>query len=174
MAKTTTQTAGENRRFFSAYDLPPSEGQIFVEPSETKQAHKDECDVNLIVARFQTTGMISHFSQYNAQYGEHDGRTFTEAMQLVTNAQQMFDDLPSAAREFFNHDPAQFLDFFDDFDGSNESQVAKLDELGLLDTYDPKGVPGVPPSEMRLTEPPGASDDAPEPVKGGEAGEANP
>ena len=105
------------------------------EPSMTQQHFKDSCDINQIVAKFQTTGVINHVKQYGDVYGEMDGATFTDNMMAVTRAQNMFNDLPSSTREFFDHDPAKFLDYVDCLDEA--SDLAEAAQLGLLDPDSP-------------------------------------
>ena len=35
----------------------------------TEQAHKDECDVNNIIKKYDKTGLINHVSKISAMYG---------------------------------------------------------------------------------------------------------
>ena len=44
----------------------------------------------------------------------------------------MFNELPSAAREHFDHDPSKFLDFVDTCDRDDQTAVQKLKDLQLL------------------------------------------
>lgn len=97
------------------------------EEGRTKQSHKDECDINQIMSRFQRTGAITHFNQHSAHYEDLTGFDYTEAMQQVAAAQSMFNELPSSLRDRFQHDPANFLDFVQD--PANTHEMA---ELGLL------------------------------------------
>lgn len=84
--------------------------------SLTKQSCKDECDVNMILAKFQKTGALTHVNERQKEYGEHTGIDFKEAIDLVMEAQELFDDLPSKVRTHFDNDPAQFLDYVNDPD----------------------------------------------------------
>lgn len=97
------------------------------EEGRTKQSHKDECDVNQIMARFQRTGAITHFNKFSPHYEDMTGFDYTEAMQQVAEAQSMFNELPSSLRDRFQHDPANFLDFVQDPANGPEAR-----ELGLL------------------------------------------
>lgn len=94
--------------------------------SRTKQSFKKECDINQIMAKYQKTGAITHFNKHQQNYGMADGQTFQEAMNLVCEAQEMFNDLPSSIRSRFGNDPAAFLDFVQD-----ESNVDEMVKLGL-------------------------------------------
>lgn len=101
--------------------------------SLTKQAFKEQCDINNILAKYQKTGVLDHIAMYEPHYGEMSGETYKEQLDQVTFAQTMFNDLPSAAREYFEHDPSKFLDFMDTCDPSDNSAVQKLKDLQLLD-----------------------------------------
>ena len=129
-------------------------------PSMTQQHFKDECDINQILARYQKTGVIDHVNTYAEQYGEMDGATFTEHMQAVARAQNMFEALPSTAREHFRNDPAQFLDYISEIDLTCDDDLKRLVSLQLLEetgiqwsqAEDPKGpfeTPEPPPQDQQ-------------------------
>ena len=103
------------------------------EPSLTKQAMQDDCDINNIVARYERDGVLTHVTNMEAEYGFCDGMTFTEAMITVTKAQSMFMELPSELRERFENDPAKFLDYVDNIDAQNAQEAF---ELGLVSEAD--------------------------------------
>lgn len=104
--------------------------------SMTQQSFKDATDVNNIMAKYIKTGIIDHINVYEPAYGEVDGTTFTEAMQTVANATTMFMDLPSRAREAFDHDPAKFLDYVNNLEDKPEHRQFMYD-LGLTDLITP-------------------------------------
>lgn len=99
--------------------LPPSLAEGRVRPvvdcsgdtGRTRQSFKDECDVNKIISRFETTGVIQHLQQVQGRYADvsHVG-SFHEAMNLVRTVRSEFDTLPASLRAKFDNDPAQFLD----------------------------------------------------------------
>lgn len=99
----------------------------FKDASLTKQSFKDETDINQIMEKFQKTGAIEHRNEHQPQYGFATEQNFQDAMNLVTEAQNMFDDLPSSIRAKFHNDPGSFLDFVQDPD--NLSEMA---DMGLL------------------------------------------
>jgi len=80
----------------------------------TEQAHKDQCDINKIVPKYDKTGLINHISDIEAQYGDVSGLDFKMASDQVIGAQQSFDKLPSHIRKRFKNSPQEFLSFFDD------------------------------------------------------------
>jgi len=95
--------------------------------TKVKRSFQKECDINVIMASYQKTGAIAHFNRHQGDYGVHSGLDFAESMRIVTDAQAMFDDLPSSIRTKFANDPALFMDFVQDEDNLDE-----MVELGLM------------------------------------------
>lgn len=100
--------------------------------SITKQAFKEECNINNIMAKFQKTGIITHVQNHSPQYGDFTGGDYTEAMNVITKANSMFQELPSSIRKEFENDPAKFLDFV-----SDEKNIERMVELGLAYKLNP-------------------------------------
>lgn len=94
--------------------------------SMTKQSFKDECDINKIMAKFQKTGAIEHYAKHQPQYGDTTGIDYLDCLNVVANANTMFEELPSTIRKKFENDPRQFLDFVQNPDNQEE-----MIELGL-------------------------------------------
>lgn len=116
----------------------------FPEQGRTKQSHKKECDVNQIMMQFRKTGVIAHRNEHEPKYDDHSGISFTEAMQIVTESQQMFEDLPSHIRKRFSNQPEQFLDFVQD-----PQNNAELIKMGLAKAkIDP--ITGLPVEKIAL------------------------
>lgn len=108
------------------YSPKPFTGYSSDKPSRTKQAHKDECDINRIMAKYQKTGAIAHLSKYRPAYAELTGESFMEMMHKVKAAETMFDDLPASLRKKFNGNPADFLRFV-----QNPANLPEMVSLGL-------------------------------------------
>ncbi|UDN67665.1 internal scaffolding protein [robinz microvirus RP_87] len=95
--------------------------------SMTKQSHKDECDINLIIKKYQKTGIIQHISQQTPSYTDlPDTLDYQQSLAILEEADYAFSTLPSVVREYFHNSPAEFLAAFTD-----PSQAAKLEEWGL-------------------------------------------
>jgi len=107
----------------------------FTKPTRTKQSFKDDCDINVIMSRFEKTGQLPPEHQREANYGFASADTFQDAMFITTTAQQMFDELPSAVRKRFGHDTAAFLEFATD--DKNKDDLA---DMGLLSPEATKAV----------------------------------
>ena len=107
----------------------------------TEQSHKGEVDVNQIMEKYVRTGTLEHRNEYVGQYGDVTGIDFQTAMNIVVDAQNMFNDLPSSVRNKFQNDPARFLDFVQDAQNREE-----LIEMGLATPDQTDGDPtDVPP-----------------------------
>lgn len=92
----------------------------------TKQNHKDECDVNLILSKYQKTGVLQHRQQFEPQYDDATGYDFQDAMNLVISSQNMFNELPSSMRKKFENNPVKFMNFV-----NNPENQDQMIEMGL-------------------------------------------
>ena len=79
----------------------------------TKQAFKDQCDINKMLAKAQTAGSLSHLLKYPEPiYGEFDGEfDLLTAQERIEKATAIFADLPSEIRNEFQNDPLKFVKF---------------------------------------------------------------
>lgn len=92
----------------------------------TKQAHKQETDINFIMKKYQKTGLVNFVNRHQGEYMEVDPIDFQQAMEMVTNANTMFADLPSNLRSRFNNSPKEFYEFV-----NSEANVEEIYSLGL-------------------------------------------
>lgn len=90
-------------------------GVLNTAPSMTQQQFKEESDINNIIARYRTTGiLVDPLSQSDRQPSFDDFSSmpdFQTAQNLVISANNRFMSLPSKIRERFNNDPAVFFDY---------------------------------------------------------------
>ncbi|AXH73808.1 MAG: internal scaffolding protein [Microviridae sp.] len=93
----------------------------------TKQEFKEECDINTLMAKYQSTGEMPCINQTAPQYLDVSAIDYQECMEFVAGAQSLFNELPSSLRNRFDNSPAQFLDFT-----SNPENYAEMSKLGLL------------------------------------------
>lgn len=94
----------------------------------TKQSFKEECDINTIMARYQSTGEIPVLNVVAPQYLDvTEGFDFQTMQDKVLEARSLFDSLPSSLRTRFANDPAQFLAYVAD-----EANRPEMLKLGLL------------------------------------------
>lgn len=97
-------------------------------PSLTKQSFKDECDVNVLLEKYLSTGLLDHVVESEGRYGDFlTGLDYHSAMNVVVAAREAFEELPAKLRRRFHEDPAEFLDFVAD-----PENVDEMRKLGLL------------------------------------------
>jgi phage internal scaffolding protein len=94
----------------------------------TEQSHKDQCNVNKIIAKYDREGIIRHVSRIEAKFGDLDGKDFKDMQDQIITAKNMFMELPSEIRNRFKNDPAKLLEFMED--SQNRDEAIKL---GLID-----------------------------------------
>ncbi|AXH74085.1 MAG: internal scaffolding protein [Microviridae sp.] len=93
----------------------------------TKQEFKDECDINVIMAQYQSTGQIPILNEVAPQYLDCSDFDFRASMEYIAEAKSLFMEMPSRIRNRFDNDPASFLEFC-----SQEKNRPEMVEMGLL------------------------------------------
>ena len=91
--------------------------------SRTQVHHKDACNVNAIVRRAKSTGVLPPALDFRrARYGDFtDVNDFQTACDRVIDAQNAFARLPAKIRKRFNNDPKQLLSFVNDDNNLQEA-----------------------------------------------------
>lgn len=111
-------------------------------PGRTKQAAKDECNINTIMAKYQRTGQLPDMIRKDARYGDFSAAVdYREALNRVLLAQEQFQGLPAKVRSRFQNDPAQFLAFVED--EANADELVKMDLAARGETTRQEGSGGV-------------------------------
>ncbi|WNK13649.1 MAG: internal scaffolding protein [Microvirus sp.] len=112
----------------SNYSLKPKYS-IKTQPNSpyTKQEFKNECDINILMARYQVTGELTNLNERAPQYLDATGFDYQTSMEFIAGAKSLFHELPSDLRFRFGNDPAAFLDFT-----SKDSNREEMAALGLL------------------------------------------
>ncbi len=124
----------------SAYGPKNRDSVISCPPGMTEQSMSEECDINNIMAKFTKTKNIDHLQKYESMYGEQSSLSLHEALNVVTEAQSMFNELPAKTRDRFKNDPGEFLDFVQD-----EKNHQEMYDLGLSKSQPPESEPKAPP-----------------------------
>ena len=88
----------------------------FDEPSRTRQEFADECDINVLMRKFEATGVVSHVNERQPMYLDlSDGvPDLATALDIVREANLAFMSLPARARAEFDNDPVKFVAFAQD------------------------------------------------------------
>lgn len=80
-----------------------------------EQAHKADCDINNIIARFSGDELRAFIQQDPGAYQDLSNAVdLKTAMDTVIESERLFDALPSAVRKKFNNNPIEFLEFAQD------------------------------------------------------------
>lgn len=102
--------------------------------SLTKQSFRDESDINMMMDRFQKTGVLDEDRvPVGARYIDCTGiLSYQESLQVVTEAEEAFNGLDAKVRRRFDNDPAQMIAFLQD-----PASEAEARDLGLLEPKAP-------------------------------------
>lgn len=106
-------------------------------PSRTMQEFKNECDINVLMKRYQKTGLFPQHPGQSPRYVSNIGMPdYQQSLEIVMRAQDEFNALNSELRKRFDNDPAKFLAFVNDPDNADE-----LVKLGLREAPPPPADP---------------------------------
>lgn len=117
-------------------------------PSLTRQEFAAECDINVIMEKYQKTGMLpANNAGREPMYVDFTSmpNNLMDTMRMFDDAQTAFMTLPAGVRREFENDPARFVDFAGD-----PANMDKLREWGLAapkkaeEAPPPKPEPGAP------------------------------
>lgn len=107
----------------------------------TEQHHKEMCEINTILKKYDKTGLITHVNNAKASYGDYsEVNEYQESLNIVIRAQDDFAQLPSDIRKRFGNDPGLFLEFVTD-----PKNMDQMVEMGLAVKPEP-----VPPIEVTI------------------------
>jgi phage internal scaffolding protein len=112
-------------------------GEWFETPSMTRQADAEDCDINVMMARYQATGVEPRTNPRAAQWGDFSSVLgFQDALNVVRQSEADFAALPAAVRDRFGNDPAQMLAFLE-----RSENRAEAERLGLVIPPKPEDPP---------------------------------
>lgn len=116
-----------SKTFKKAYDTHPRVVFTSDLPSRTQQCFKDDCNINNILKRWRKTGVLEHVRDDPGYFSDVTAYTdYRDALHVVMEAEQRFNDLPADLRKRFGNDPAAFVDFV-----SNPENFKEMQDLGL-------------------------------------------
>lgn len=86
-----------------------------------KQEFKDECDINVLLRRFNITGQLP-VGVRMPTYGDFEVvNDFHSAANSIAAARESFDLMPANIRGRFRNDPGEFVDFCSDLKNRDEA-----------------------------------------------------
>lgn len=121
---------------------------ICKDETRTEQAHKDACDINKIIKRYDINGLIQKVDIMDGIENDVSGYDFHAAMEIVAKAQEGFAGMPSSIRNRFQNDPGKLLDFVQDENNYDEAL-----RMGIV-AERPSAPPTPPPADPPADPPP--------------------
>lgn len=104
----------------------------FTQPSQTKQAFKDQTDINKIIERFTQTGELPPVNQTPVYQDVSQIPDFATCQLKVKQAEEAFMSLPSDVRNHFGNNPDNLLKW-----ASDPKNFKSASDLGLVGTPEP-------------------------------------
>ncbi|QCQ84583.1 internal scaffolding protein [Blackfly microvirus SF02] len=93
----------------------------------TRQEFADECNINVLMAAYERTGVISHVNRAAPQYLDvSDVPDLREALAAVSLAETAFMTLSASVRREFDNDPVKFVEYAQD-----PANLSRMREWGL-------------------------------------------
>jgi len=110
-------------------------GEVYerVKPGKglTKQSMRDECDVNLIMAKYVKTGFIDHVASGVPSFVDvSEMSDYRSALEHVREVGEYFDHMPAAVRKRFENDPAMFMAYLESGASDEDLEALGLEVLG--------------------------------------------
>lgn len=85
------------------------------EGGKTRQEFADECDINVLLARYEKHGVLNHFNAGRPEYFDASNvPDLQSALDIVAKAEQAFMTLPAKVRAEFENDPVRFVAYAED------------------------------------------------------------
>lgn len=110
LQKLAAETTGKKSRS-KLLALAPA---LVYDDGRTKQCFADECNIEKIMARFETTGTISHLQKFEGVYADFSDFDFHEQNNMLSRGNEIFAELPAEIRREFLQDPAEFFKYVND------------------------------------------------------------
>lgn len=122
---------------------------------KTEQSHKNQVDINKIMAKVEKGGMPP-LAKGSPMYGDFtQASDYQNALERLHAAQEQFDELPAKIRKRFDNDPAWLIDFM-----NNPENAAEARELGLITENDDMTAKTEIAPPAKAEDPPAASNEA--------------
>ena len=86
---------------------------ICPEPTLAQQQFRDECDINVMLERFQVTGTMPQNVRQPIAQDFIDAMDYQSALNALIEAEESFMQMPAKIRAEFNNDPGEFIRFFE-------------------------------------------------------------
>lgn len=96
----------------------------------TRQEFAAECDINVLLARYEKSGALNHYNAAEPKYFDVGHvPDLQEAHMIMQEAERAFMTLPAVVRREFDHEPLNFVKFLQVDPKDHEAHSAKLEFL---------------------------------------------
>lgn len=122
----------------------------FEEPSKADQSQKEQCDVNVIMRKYNKTGQINHINRFPGRYADvSEIPDLLQASVQLREAQLAFNALPAELRKKLNNDPINLVAYLND--PKNDEEAISF---GLKSKKAGPDIPGSRQDEVAPENPP--------------------
>lgn len=126
-----------------------SKGITFTLPSRTKQSELEASDINNIMAKYATTGVITNLAIGQPLYGDFsEVEDYQACLEKVMSAEERFMSLPSDIRKKFDYDPQKMVEFI--LNPANKDECVKY---GFINDIGPSPAPAPAPTPVPVPAP---------------------
>ena len=94
------------------------------EDAVTQQCFKDECDINILLAKFAVTGQLPENVRVPQYLDFEEAFDFQSSMNVIRAAEEAFNAMPAEVRDRFQNDPGRSLECAND--ASNYDEALKM------------------------------------------------
>lgn len=121
-------------KFSTPYDHHTVPGLNTGSESQVRQSEQAECDINLIMQRFNRSGKLPAMQSLPPRYGDARVVDYQTALDIVNDAKMRFQQLPAETRKAFGNSPQEYLKALEDTSKENQEKLLKL---GILVEKEP-------------------------------------
>lgn len=110
------QAVNSHGEILSSYYAQHDQIEMFqADDGMARQEFADECDINVLMATYEKTGVLNHYNTKQPQYLDvTEVPDLSQALRYMDDAQAAFMSLPATVRREFDNDPIKFVDFASD------------------------------------------------------------
>lgn len=149
----TGELLHKRRWVYSMYRPHDPVDVVFNDETLTRQEFKDESDINFLMKRYKTHGVMPTMRVGEPRYLDcTEVPDFQAAMQLVIDAEAAFMTLPAAVRKEFGNDHVAFVEY-----ATDPENLDQMREWGLAP---PEKAPDAPMRVEVVNAPANANDPA--------------
>jgi len=117
-------------KFTGPFTLPEHRSRpatdFYDDPGMTEKSHADECNINVIMAKYQQTGQLPQLVM-KPLFGDFtETPDYRQAVETIREAEEAFLQIPAKIRLQFGNDPGEFIKFC-----SDEKNAEQLTKWGL-------------------------------------------